>query len=80
MSNNKRKIEFIDSLPSTAIPITTYKNKPLAPIYYFDTLSQRLIKKDGRYRFIRSNKITLLFKNFKTEDIKTKDFISHLIN
>ena len=85
MSNNKRIIEFIDNLPSTAEPITNYKGKPLAPIYYFDTLSQRIIKQDKSrsihpYRFIRSNKITLLFRNFKTEDIQTKDLISHLIN
>ena len=80
MSADKRKIEFIDSLPESAIPIITYKDKPLAPIYWFDSEAKRLIKKDGRYRYIRSNKITLLFNNFKTEDNKTKDLISHLLN
>ena len=72
-------IDYLDSLPSTAKPITDYKGKSLAPVDWFDTASDRLIKlNNGRYRYIRSNNIRLLFSNFSVLDVKTKSFIKDI--
>ena len=78
---SQRKIDFIDSLPPTAEPIKTYNNSELAPIYWYDTAAERIIKLDnGRYRYIRSNNIKLLFNDFSTVNVKTQLFINSFNN
>ena len=74
-----RIIDSINSLPPTAIPINEIDGNPLPPIYFYDTSTQKLIKKfSSSYRYIRSNNITITFKNFKTQIFKVKNLIKKI--
>ena len=74
-----RIIDSINSLPPTATPINEIDGNPLPPIYFYDTSTQKLIKKfSSSYRYIRSNNITITFKNFKTQIFKVKNLIKKI--
>ena len=81
-----RIIDSINSLPPTATPINEIDGNPLPPIYFYDTSTQKIIKKfSSSYRYIRSNNITsrssatpITFKNFKTQIFKVKNLIKKI--
>ena len=68
---DNHKIDFIQSLPPTAIPLRTYKNEPLRHIYWFDLQTNRIIKRNGKnapypFRYYRASEIVLQLMNNQT--------------
>ena len=79
----KHTIDFLQYLPSTAKPITTYNGYKLAPMYWYDPAMNRIIRRAGKkapypYRCMRSSRISLLLMNTDRIQAEIDDVINSI--
>ena len=82
-SYGNHSIDYIDSLPSTAIPLRTCKGLKLAPNYWYDSELQRIIRRNSTkayhpFRYLRGNDISLRLTDNHFIHIKLQELINSI--
>ena len=91
MTTQGNTIEYLTSLPLSAVPIKEYKNIKLKRLFWFDPSCNRLIRLNDfnnhitkhsddeyKYRYIRSPDIALYYYDGNKERIQTNDLIKYM--
>ena len=80
---DKQKIDFIQTLPPTATPLRTYKGDRLRHIYWYDSETNRIIKRNGKkapypFRYYRSSEIVLQLMNNQTIHVEVQELLNSI--
>ena len=78
-------IDFIASLPKSANRLTNYKGRQLQEIYWYDTETNRIIKRNGkyepypyRYYHINTTEVSLQFIKGKSTKVQYQELLDSI--
>ena len=80
---DKHRIDFIQTLPPTATPLRTYKGDRLRHIYWYDSETNRIIKRNEKkatypFRYYRTSEIVLQLDNYDVVHVKLEELLNSI--